>query len=140
MSVDIKVTVRPLPLFSKSGKGRIPFEKIAHSVLGKKYELSLVICGDFLARKMNKTYRKKIYAPNVLSFPLFKQEGEIFLNVRAAAREAKQFNIPLRERLAHLLVHGCFHLKGLRHGRIMESKERRTLRAFNFPCKGSTPA
>src|SRR3989344_6424990 len=106
MSVDIKVTVRPLPLFRKSGKGLIPFEKIARAALGNKYELSLVLCGDTLAQRMNKKYRGKTYAPNVLSFPLSKVEGEIFLNVRKAAREARAYHVAERDHLAHLFVHG----------------------------------
>ncbi len=137
MSVDIKITVRPLPLFEKSGKGRIPYEQIARKVLGKKYELSLVICGDALARTMNRKYRKKSYKPNVLSFPLSKNEGEIFLNVHTAAREARRYKVALRDRLAFLFVHGCFHLKGLQHGRIMERQEQRTLRGFGFSCNGN---
>src|SRR3989344_5679819 len=115
---------------------RIPYEKIARRILGNKYELSLVVCGDDLARRMNKEYRKKNYKPNVLSFPLSKSEGEIFLNVRAAAREGQRYKVPLRDRLAFLFVHGCFHLKGLRHGRIMEAQEQRILRAFHFSCNG----
>ena len=54
---------------------RVPFEKIATAVLGNQYELSLVICGDTLATRMNKEYRKKTYKPNVLSFPISKTEG-----------------------------------------------------------------
>ena len=68
---------------------RIPFEAIAHALLSKHYQLSLVLCGDTLARKINRTYRKKTYAANVLSFPLDKYEGEMFLNVEAAARDRK---------------------------------------------------
>ncbi len=116
---------------------RIPFEKMARAILPKHYELSLVICGDTLARHMNVKYRKKRYAPNVLSFPLSKDEGEIFLNVKTAEREAKRFGVTLEERLALLFVHGCFHLKGLRHGRTMEDKERRVLRAFSFVWHGN---
>ncbi len=117
----------------------VPFERVALAILGPSYELSLVVCGDTLARRMNVKYRKKAYAPNVLSFPLTKREGEIFLNVRKAEREARQCGVPLRERLALLFVHGCFHLKGLRHGRTMEAKERRILRAFSFQWhSGST--
>src|SRR3989338_4713423 len=79
-SVDIRKTVRgPVP--------RIPFEEIAKNVLGAQYELSLVICGDELARRINRENRKKTYAPNVLSFPLGKLEGEIFLNIRKAERQ-----------------------------------------------------
>ena len=124
-SVDIRKTVRgSLP--------RIPFGELARTILGSRYELSLVICGDMLARKMNAVYRKKTYAPNVLSFPLEKHEGEIFLNMRKAAREAKQYKTTLSTRLGLLFVHGCFHLKGLRHGRTMERAERRVLKRFGL--------
>ncbi len=118
---------------------RIPFEKIAREILsepvptGKQgYELSLVVCGDSLARRVNRRYRKKDYAPNILSFPLGIYEGEIFLNVQAAAREAKKYGVPLKEHLALLFVHGCLHLKGLRHGRTMEATEQKVLRAFRI--------
>jgi len=132
--LDIRTTLRPAPFLK--GAGLIPYDKIANAVLGKNYELSLVVCGDDLARRMNKEYRKKNYKPNVLSFPLSRSEGEIFLNVRAAAREARRYKVPLRDRLAFLFVHGCFHLKGLSHGRIMEAQEQRILRAFHFSCNG----
>ena len=126
-TIGIKKTLR--------GNGivpRIPFEEIARAVLGERYELSLVICGDDLARKMNKAYRKKTYAPNVLSFPLSKTEGEIFLNVRKAEREARAYGMPVRERLAYLYIHGCFHLRGLDHGDRMEREEARIMKRFKL--------
>ena len=131
-TVSIKRTCRgPVPL--------LPYEKMARAILGPTYELSLVVCGDKLAQRMNIEHRKKSYFPNVLSFPLTKHEGEIFLNVRKAEREARQYGISARERLALLFVHGCYHLKGLQHGRTMESKERGILRAFSFQWhNGST--
>ena len=132
MSVDIKVTIRPLPLFSKSGKGRIPFEHMAIAALPRNYELSLVICGDGLARRMNQTYRHKEYSPNVLSFPLDKKSGEIFLNVAKAKREARKFGTTLRARLALLFVHGLFHLNGLDHGEKMEREEQKILKKFRL--------
>lgn len=127
---DITSTIRPAP-FTK-GAGRIPFEKLAESVLGNTYELSLVICGDTLARRMNREHRKKAYAPNVLSFPIGAREGEIFLNVRKAEREAQQYQTTLKARLALLYVHGLYHLKGLDHGDKMEKLEQKTLRAFRL--------
>jgi probable rRNA maturation factor len=126
MSVDIRTTLKgPAP------RG-ISFVPIAEKILGNTYELSLVICGDQLAQRMNKEYRKKTYKPNVLSFPISKTEGEIFLNVRCAERESKKYGIPLRERLALLYIHGCFHLKGLDHGPKMEKEEERILKAFKL--------
>jgi rRNA maturation RNase YbeY len=123
--VDIKKTIR-------GSVPRIPFEELAASVLGNTYELSLVICGDYLARRMNRQYRKKAYSPNVLSFPLEKNEGEIFLNIRKAEREARAFETTLRARLALLYVHGLYHLKGLSHGNAMEAAERATLKKFGL--------
>src|SRR3989338_7130551 len=114
--LDIRTTLRPAPFLK--GAGLIPYEKIADAILGKNYELSLVVCGDGLAHRMNKEYRlpaapkaaqagKKNYRPNVLSFPLSKNEGEIFLNARAAAREARTRGLSARGWIAHLFVHRC---------------------------------
>ena len=109
---------------------RIPFESIAHRILGRRYELSLVICSDARARDLNKKYRKKGYAANVLSFPLTKNDGEIFLNIRAAGREAKKYQESLRTRLMFLFIHACLHLKAVRHGPKMELLEQKTLKQF----------
>jgi probable rRNA maturation factor len=111
---------------------RLPYEALSKRVLGARYELSLVVCGDKLARNVNKKYRGKTYAANVLSFPLSKSEGEIFLNSRAAQREAKKYGVSLSARMALLFVHGLFHLKGLAHGDRMESEERKVLKAFGL--------
>lgn len=122
---DVRSTVHsPLP--------RILFEQVARAVLGSRYELSLVICGDTLARRINNESRHKDYAPNVLSFPLEKNVGEIFLNIRKAEREAKQMHISLRSHLAHLYVHGCLHLAGYDHSETMEKREDNVLTHFDL--------
>ena len=124
-SVDIRKTVRgPVP--------RLPFERLARAVLGSRYELSLVICGDQLASRINHENRKKSYSPNVLSFPLEKNEGEIFLNIRKAEREAREYQTTSAARLALLYVHGLYHLKGLDHGTRMERAELATLKKFHL--------
>jgi len=94
--------------------------------------LSLVLCADTLARRINRTYRKKEYTPNVLSFSLGRSEGEIFLNVRKAARESVALKIAASERVAHLFIHGCLHLKGHKHSDKMDSEEIRVLRQFGY--------
>lgn len=109
----------------------VPFQRIAREILGSRYELSLVLCGDALAREMNRAYRKKSYAANVLSFPLDASEGEVFLNIRAAIREAKQRGVTLRARLTLLFIHACLHLKGLKHGKKMDTFELKLLRKFS---------
>ena len=111
---------------------RVPFERIARDILGVRYELSLVVCGDTLAQRMNVQYRKKTYKPNVLSFELEKSEGEIFLNVACATREAKKMHIKPLDRIAHLFVHGCLHLTGLPHGNKMDVLESKYLKKYGF--------
>lgn len=111
---------------------RVPFEKIGKEILPPQFQLSLVLCGDFLSRKMNRSYRKKNYPANVLSFPYGKNEGEIFINMAKAAREAKKYGIPPRDRIAHLFIHGCLHLLSWKHGSRMDARENRILKKFSF--------
>ena len=125
MAVEITCTVRGHSL-------AIPFGKIAEKILGKNYSLSLVLSGDKLTRKINRAYRKKDYPANVLSFALSKNEGEIFLNVRRAEREAKALGISLRYRVAHLFAHGCLHLAGLPHGKKMDESEKKILQKLDL--------
>lgn len=111
---------------------RVPFQVLARRILPRQYNLSLVLCGDAVSKRMNAMYRKKQYAPNVLSFPYSRTEGEIFINLKKAAKEARAFGMSPRDRIAHLFVHACLHLIGWKHGARMDTRERTTLRAFGF--------
>jgi len=111
---------------------RVPFKDIGEHVLPPTYQLSLVLCGDSLSRKMNRLYRKKNYPPNVLSFPYGQREGEIFINLKKATQEAKRFGIAPRDRIAHLFIHGCLHLLKWKHGNRMEMREKHILKRFGF--------
>lgn len=106
-------------------KGRLPslpFADIKNKVLGKDYELSIVFCANKLSRRLNKTYRKKDYPTNVLSFPISKTSGEIFINLR----RLKGFSV------GNLFIHGLFHLKGLDHGYTMERAEEKVRKAYRI--------
>lgn len=107
---------------------RVPFENIKREILGGSYELSLVLIGDKLGKRLNQEHKSKNTPTNVLSFPISKSEGEIFLNVRRAQRDAKKFEHTQREHIAFLFIHGCLHLKGQTHGRQMEKDEERLLK------------
>lgn len=119
--IDIAHTVR-------GSSPRIPFAKIATGILGSSYTLSVVVCGDRLAQRLNQKYRKKTYAPNVLAFPIDTHEGEIILNVRKAEREAHTFNTTFKKHLTYLFIHACLHLTGLDHGKKMDSLEKQYLK------------
>ena len=99
MSLDIRRTVKGAP--------SAPFARIADGILRRRYQLSLVLCGDTLAQRMNAEHRQKTYKPNVLSFPLSETEGEIFLNLAKAGREARAEGITRSERVTYLFIHAC---------------------------------
>ena len=86
------------------------WEKIKEKVLGKKFDLSVVLATDAMMKKLNARYRRKKGVTNVLSFSLSRTMGEIFINRKADNPD-------------HLFVHSLLHLKGLRHGKKMEKEE-----------------
>jgi probable rRNA maturation factor len=102
------------------------------AVLGPSYHLSLVIAGDKYAQGLNNAYRKKVYIPNVLSFPLDKMNGEIVLNLRQAKREHSSRGESYEYFVSLLFIHGMLHLKGERHGSTMEGREAHFLRRFRI--------
>ena len=111
---------------------RIPYARIKNSILGNRYELSLVFVGTKRATALNKKFRKKSYSPNVLSFPLTKTVGEIVICPHIAKSEAAKFNLSPDGYIAYLFIHGLLHLKGHDHGDTMEKKERKYLKTFKI--------
>lgn len=89
--------------------------------MAKSYTLSVVFAENELMRKLNKKYRKKNKVASVLSFPLSKTEGEMFLNAGYS-----------REEMISLFVHSLLHLKGLKHGKKMSEQEKKCLKKINF--------
>ena len=105
-------------------------EKITDEILGKEYELSIVIIADKKSQNLNKKFRNKDYPTNVLSFPLEETSGEIFLNLKKSMFEAKDFQMKTKDFLYYLLIHSMLHLKGYDHGNEMESLEKIYMKKF----------
>jgi len=82
-------------------------------------------------RRLNRDYRKRDYATNVLSFA-YGRHGDIVLCHPVIAREARQQGKAPRAHYAHLVVHGMLHLRGYAHGTRMEQREIRVLRRMGF--------
>ena len=122
----------------------IPFHIIAEAILPRDYHLSLVLIGDTLGQRLNKQYKQRDYPTNILSFPLEKDSGEIFINVRRAEREARKYHQQSTSRtlsssqrtaltkkhLIYLFIHGCLHLSGYAHGDTMSKLEQKYLTQF----------
>jgi probable rRNA maturation factor len=109
---------------------RLPFLEMKEAVVGKRYDLSLVLIGEVRSKSITKKYRKKDKVSNVLSFPIDKNVGEIFITPSAAKREAKKFAKTQNKQIGFLFIHGLLHLKGYTHGSTMESKEKALSKRF----------
>ena len=85
-------------------------------------ELSIRIVGTREGRTLNRTYRDKDYATNVLSFPVdlppgvhLPLLGDIAICAPVVRREAAEQGKPVAHHWAHLTVHGVLHLLGYDH-------------------------
>lgn len=93
-------------------------------------ELSLVLCDDAAIRDLNRQYRKKNYATDVLSFPQddygampgvpMRLLGDLVISLDTAKRQAEERGHSLLDECRILLVHGMLHLVGFDHERSEE--------------------
>jgi probable rRNA maturation factor len=93
--------------------------------------ITVRIVGADEGRQLNRAFRKRDYATNVLSFP-YGSSGDIVLCHPVVVREAREQGKSVRAHYAHLVMHGMLHLRGYAHGRPMEAREIRLLARFGF--------
>ena len=79
-------------------------------------------------RTLNRSYRQKDYATNVLTFAYAESEddpvtGDLVLCCPVVEREAREQNKPLAAHYAHLIVHGTLHAQGYDHEDSAEADE-----------------
>ena len=117
---------------TKSTLPRVPFALIKEKTLGKKYNLSLVFIGEKKSQKLNYTYRGKNKPTNCLSFSIDKSNGEIFITLKKAKREAKLFERKFDNFIAFLFVHSLLHLKGFDHSSTMDKAEEKIRKVFKI--------
>ena len=90
---------------------------------------------------LNREFRNKDYATNVLSFPYESEPvvcGDLVICAPVVEREASEQGKSLEAHIAHLIVHGVLHLQGYDHetskadARRMENHERAILLALGY--------
>ena len=126
----------------------VSFRKwVAAALAGRirEADLAIRIVGSREGRALNRHYRGKDYATNVLSFPVELPEGvdlpmlgDLVICAPVVAREAREQRKPLAAHYAHLTVHGCLHLLGMDHeepreAEAMEQLEREILATLGLP-------
>jgi probable rRNA maturation factor len=96
----------------------------AAAALAVTGEIALVVSGDRLLRRLNRDYRGKDKATDVLSFPGDRRArrdrrdsglGDIVISVETAARNARALGRTLPQELDVLALHGFLHLLGHDH-------------------------
>ena len=116
-----------LKRLSKLKVDTTPLEPLARAVLGERYDLSVVLCTNTLSHRLNRQFRGKDKPTNVLSFPVDKNLGELFLDLPLIKKEAPQFDADFQKHFIFLFIHGLLHLKGMDHGSKMEQAEKKLL-------------
>jgi len=115
----------------------------ASAALPAKCEVTVRYVALAEARRLNREFRGKDYATNVLSFaydeaPRGTVAGDVVICAPVVAREARKQGKSVAAHHAHLLVHGLLHLRGYDHeresdARRMERRERQLLAKLRFP-------
>lgn len=107
---------------------------LEYEELDPNYEVSLSFVDNQEIQSLNKQYRGKDYATDVLSFPMVEDEsqdveeillGDIVISVEKAVEQAKDYNHSFEREMAFLTVHSMFHLMGYDHMNKAEEQEMR---------------
>jgi probable rRNA maturation factor len=125
----------------------VSFRKwVAAALAGRirEADLAIRVVDAREGRALNRHYRGKDYATNVLSFPADLPEGvklpllgDLVICAPVVEREAREQNKPLNAHYAHLTVHGVLHLLGWDHedereAECMEQLEREILASLGI--------
>jgi probable rRNA maturation factor len=113
--------------------------KWARAAMARDAEVTIRYVAEAEGRRLNRAYRGRDYATNVLTFiyganPL---SGDVVICAPVVAREADEQGKDLGAHHAHLLVHGLLHLQGFDHendrdAARMERRERIVLARLGF--------
>ena len=117
------ITIEPpsslsISALSKSGLTR--FLNRARAAVGLEGDVDVLLADDATLRRLNKTFRGKNKATDVLSFPAPDEiandhAGDLAISLETANRQAATYGHSLRDEVRILLLHGLLHLSGLDH-------------------------
>lgn len=135
--MSVSITVEDLGWQSIAGIEALVARAIAAVVGTDQRSIDVLLAGDGEVRELNREWRGKDSATNVLSFPSAPQPvpegevahlGDLVLAWGTVALEAGQQGKPVADHVTHLVVHGTLHLLGFDHeddaeADVMEAKE-----------------
>jgi probable rRNA maturation factor len=103
---------------SRAGLGR--FLRAAQTAVGLRGEVAVLLSDDRTLRRLNREFRGKDKATDVLSFSADRKmarghAGDLAISLETAARQAQEQGHSLRDEVRVLLLHGVLHLAGMDH-------------------------
>jgi len=124
-------------------RAHLPRHKVARwirAALEAPAEIAVRIVDEAEGRQLNRDYRGKDHATNVLTFDYAHEPvvgADLVLCAPVVEREARELGIALEAHYAHLLVHGTLHAQGWEHegareARAMEARETALMVALGF--------
>ena len=118
-------------------------------LLDSKLIMTITLTTPENIRKINKKYRKRDRATDVLSFPMFEKAeldekiknkdflyedviGDIIISIEKVKEQAEEYGHSFERELSYMVVHGFYHLMGYDHieeedKKIMRPKEEKVL-------------
>ncbi len=100
-------------------------EKILKELNLDNVEISITLTDDKTIKELNKKWRGKNKATDVLSFPLdeldtppgyrYRLLGDVVISIPYALKQAKEIGFSPKEEVLRLLIHGILHLLGYDH-------------------------
>jgi probable rRNA maturation factor len=124
-------------------RAALPRHKVARwirNTLEVDGEITVRIVDAEEGQTLNREYRKKDYATNVLTFDYTQEPvvtADLVLCAPVVAKEAKEQKKTLQEHYAHLIVHGALHAQGWDHeldedAEVMELRETEIMARLGF--------
>ncbi len=140
-----------LQIAGRSARHVLPRHRVARwlrAALTAPAELTVRVVDEEEARALNRDFRGKDYATNVLTFDYERAPvvvADIVLCAPVVEQEAREQGVAIEAHYAHLLVHGVLHAQGFDHeaeadALAMEARESRIVVGLGFadPYAGST--
>ena len=114
---------RTSPSFALSRPALVRFLDRVRTLAGTEGDIDVLLADDTTLRRLNRTYRGKNKATDVLSFPAAELAdagnqamlGDLAISLDTAARQAAEHGLSLRDEVRILLLHGTLHLAGYDH-------------------------
>lgn len=145
----LSLSVQVAPGAGECPVDRAQLRRWALAALTRDASIALRFVGAREGRTLNREFRGRDYATNVLTFAYDEEalrtpardapvHADVVLCLPVVVREARAQRKPVRAHLAHLVVHGLLHAQGMDHedGREaarMEAREVEVLRRFRIP-------